>query len=303
MHNSTAPGKQLGADAVLVLVTFFWGLTFVLVKDAIQVVDVFAFLGQRFTFAAVFMLPFLMGRIQGVSRRVLARGALLGVFLFGAFALQTLGLLFTSASNAAFVTGLNVIFVPVLGGLFFGRVVPWRIRFSVVLATVGLFLLTTGGRLTCNQGDVLVVGCAVCIALHILLTGRYAAKEDVYWLTCIQLGVVGLLSSATGWIRGTEVFFWEPGIVWALLICIFFASIFAFAAQTAMQRFTTPTRTALIFCMEPVFGAVFAGFLAGERIGLVGYSGAAVILCAMILAELPGQWGRRTRIEAGLNRK
>jgi drug/metabolite transporter (DMT)-like permease len=294
MKPSTARKRQLAADAILVLVSLFWGLTFVLVKDAVAVVDVYAFLGQRFILAGVLMLPLLLVHWRCFSIRVLVRGILLGLFLFGAFAFQTFGLLYTSASNAAFVTGLNVVFVPILGGLLFGRLVPGRSWWSVLLASIGLFLLTTGGTLAVSRGDLLVMACALCVALQILYTGRYAGDEDVYWLTGVELITVGVLSTLCGWAGGTEVFFFEPRILWPLVICAVFASVFAFLAQTAMQRFTTPTRTALVFCMEPVFAALFAAMFIGERVGPMGIVGAGLILAGMIVSELPTTRGPLT---------
>jgi drug/metabolite transporter (DMT)-like permease len=287
MKGSTTRKRQLAADGTLVLVSLFWGLTFVLVKDAVAIVDVFAFLGQRFVLAGALMLPLLLLRPKGFSLRVLARGSLLGVLLFGAFAFQTFGLMLTTASNAAFVTGLNVVLVPILGGMLFGRIISGRVWGSALLASAGLFLLTTGGTLALGSGDMLVLACALCVALQILFTGRYAGEEDIFWLSGIELITVGGLSTLCGWAGGTEVFFYEPRILSALVFCALFASVFAFVVQTAMQRFTTPTRTALVFCMEPVFGALFAVLLIGERVGPVGLTGAGLILAAMILAELP----------------
>jgi drug/metabolite transporter (DMT)-like permease len=296
MKPSTARRRQLAADGTLVLVSLFWGLTFVLVKDAVAIVDVYAFLGQRFTLAGLLMLPLLLARPRGFSIRVLARGTLLGILLFGAFSFQTFGLLTTTASNAAFVTGLNVVMVPILGGMLFGKTIPARVWGSVVLASAGLFLLTTGGTFSVSHGDTLVLACAVCVALQILFTGRYACEDDVFWLAGVELITVGVLSTLCGWWGGTEVFFYEPRILPALLICAVFASVFAFVAQTAMQRFTTPTRTALVFCMEPVFAALFAAMLIGERVGSLGLAGAGLILAGMVLAELPES---RTSIPLG----
>jgi drug/metabolite transporter (DMT)-like permease len=287
LNPSTARKRQLAADGTLVLVALFWGLTFVVVKDAIAVIDVWAFLGQRFALAGAVMLPFMVARRRRFSPRLLQRGAFLGLLLFGAFAFQTFGLLHTSASNAAFVTGMNVVLVPLAGALLFGSPIPWRIRGGVVLAGLGLFLLTTEGTMAVNRGDALMLGCAVCVALQILYTGRYAGEEDVTLLTGIELVAVGVLSTLCGWMEGTEVFFYEPRVVTALIVCALFATVFAFVAQTAMQRFTTPARTALVFCMEPVFAAGFAALLIGERLGFPGYAGAGLILTGMIIAELP----------------
>ena len=277
------------AEAMLVAVTFFWGTTFTLVKDAIAQVDLFAFLGQRFTFSFLLLLPLCLRKRQGFSPDVLWKGGVLGLLLFGGYAFQTIGLLYTSASNTAFVTGMNVIFVPLLGALFYGKRLDSKLGVSVLLAGGGLFLLCTGGDWSLNGGDLIVILCAVSIAFQIIYTARFVRDCDPYWLTAIQIGVVALCSTLCGWTRGVDVFFWEPAILWALVICVVFATVFAFLVQTAMQRFTSPTKTALIFCLEPVFGAIYAHIFGGEILGEWGGIGAVCIILAMILAELPGK--------------
>ncbi|MDD4650328.1 MAG: DMT family transporter [Desulfoplanes sp.] len=277
------------AEGMLVLVTFFWGTTFTLVKDAIAQVDLFAFLGQRFTFSFFLLLPFCVRNRQGFSPDVVWKGAVLGLLLFGGYAFQTIGLLYTTASNTAFVTGLNVIFVPLLGALFYAKGLHLRLGISVLLAAAGLFFLCTGGDWSLNHGDLIVILCAVSIAFQIIYTARFVHDCDLYWLTAVQIGMVALCSNICAWGRGVDVFFWEPGILWAMIICVLFATVFAFLVQTGMQRFTSPTKTALIFCLEPVFGAIYANLFGGETLGEWGGIGAACIVLAMIMAELPGK--------------
>jgi drug/metabolite transporter (DMT)-like permease len=277
------------AEAMLVVVTFFWGLTFTLVKDAIVQVDLFAFLGQRFTLSALLLLPFCLQRRQGFSPDILWKGCVLGVLLFGGYAFQTIGLLFTTASNTAFVTGLNVILVPVLGGIFFGRPLGLKLGTSVTLAGAGLFFLCTGGTMNVNKGDLIVIICALFIALHIIYTARFVRNCDPYWLTAVQISMVALCSNICAWSRGHEIVFWEPDIAWAMAICVLFATVFAFLVQTSMQRYTSPVKTALIFCLEPVFGALYAHLFAHERLGQWGWVGALFIFGAMVLAEWPGK--------------
>ncbi|GAU09085.1 DMT family transporter [Desulfoplanes formicivorans] len=280
------------AEAMLVVVTFFWGITFTLVKDAIAQVDLFAFLGQRFTLSALLLLPFCLYRRQGFSRDIFWKGGVLGLLLFGGYAFQTMGLLFTTASNTGFVTGLNVILVPVLGGLFFGRPLGFKLGISVALAGAGLFFLCTDGTMAVNKGDLIVILCAVSIALHIIYTARFVQNCDAYWLTAVQIGMVALCSNMCAWTRGYEVVFWEPDILWAMVICVVFATVFAFLVQTSMQRYTSPVKTALIFCLEPVFGAVYAHVFAHERLGKWGWLGALFIFGAMVLAEWPQRRAR-----------
>ncbi len=273
----------------MLVVTFFWGITFTIVKDAIAQIDLFAFLGQRFTLSALLLFGICLPRRRPFSLDILWKGAILGLLLFGGYAFQTIGLLYTTASNTAFVTGLNVILVPVFGCLFFGRSLSLTLSISVVCAGVGLFLLCTGGTITVNPGDLIVILCAISLALHIIYTGRFVQGCDAYWLTTIQLTMVALCSNLCAWTREETIFFWEPDILWAMIICVIFATVFAFLVQTSMQRYIAPVKTALIFCMEPVFGALYAHMYANERLGEWGWLGALSIFAAMILAEWPGR--------------
>lgn len=294
------PGKirRLGADLLLLITTMFWGVTFVVVKQAVEQVGVFLFLAQRFNLAFLILLILSLVTRRPFAREDFMKGIILGGMLFGAFAFQTMALLHTTASNTAFLTGLNVVLVPLIGAFFLRHAVTINMKLGVVLATIGLFLLCTNGDWIFNRGDILGITCAVCIALHLVFTGRYARESDVYWLTTVQIGTVGLLSSLVTWAGGSAVWIWHPEILWALVICVLFATIFAYLVQTTMQRFTSPTHTALIFCMEPVFAALYASWAIGERYGVRGFIGAALILAGMVISEIsfPGYFFKKNRI-------
>jgi drug/metabolite transporter (DMT)-like permease len=280
--------KKFRAALLLLVTTFFWGVTFTIVKEAINLVDVFVFLSQRFLLAAVIMLPFALWRRDRLNVRLLIHGGVLGCLLFASYAFQTVALKYTSASNTGFLTGLSVVLVPLFGALFFRQPIGRNIRWGVGLAVAGLFLLCSNGRLSFNNGDLLATVCGACVALHLLFTSRFArlASSDVYLLTTLQLITVGALSLATAGATGKRVFVWYPELLWTLAICVLIATIFAFLVQTSMQREISPSHTALIFCTEPVFGAGYAYFAAGERLGLFGIAGAVLILAGMVISEV-----------------
>jgi drug/metabolite transporter (DMT)-like permease len=277
---------RLTAAVLLLITTFFWGVTFTVVKDAVAKVDVFVFLSQRFLLAFALLLAASLPFIRRLDLRTAGRGAVMGIFLFAAYAFQTKALLYTSASNAGFLTGLNVVFVPLLGGLLFGKRVPSTVRAAVLLSLVGLFFLCTDGKFTLNGGDFLAGICAVCVALHLLCTGRFAPGGDVLWLTTVQIGTVAALSTAAAVGSGQKVLVFHPDLTGALVVCALIATVFAFLVQTWMQRFLSPTQTALIFCTEPVFAALYAWWSAGERLGPIAFGGAVLIVCGMVLSEL-----------------
>lgn len=281
--------KKPLAALLLIATTFFWGITFTIVKDAVSRVDMFVFLAQRFSLAAILMIVpgFFICRRPAWS--TIRAGLFLGMALFSAYAFQTAALLYTTASNTGFLTGLNVVFVPILAAVALRQTIPTGVKWGALLATAGLFLLCTGGRLNLNYGDILGIICAICVALHLLMTGHYTRDHDVYWMTAVQMATIAVASSIVALSGGKELAVYHPFLLWPLLICAIFASVFAFLVQTAMQRHIPPSQTALIFCLEPVFAAGYAYFAAGENLSSVSWLGAVLILAAMVIAELlPG---------------
>lgn len=278
--------KRLGAGFLLIVTAFFWGITFTIVKEAIGHVDVFVFLSQRFLMAFFILFPVCLFQKRRMTFTILKQGTLLGIFLFSAYAFQTTALKFTTASNTGFLTGLNVVLVPLTGSFLFRQSITKNVKRGVLLATLGLLLLCTNGRWTINLGDLLAILCAVCVTWHLILTGEYAPTSDVYWLTTLQLGIVALSSIlATRW-SGHTILVWHPEILWSLAICALFATIFAFLVQTSMQRFISPSQAALIFCMEPVFAALYAYWAVHDRLGLYGLIGAILIMAGIVLSQI-----------------
>ncbi|MDD2851823.1 MAG: DMT family transporter [Desulfuromonadaceae bacterium] len=285
------------AALLLLTTTFFWGITFTIVKQAIETVDVFVFLAQRFIFAFLLILPVCWKMGKGFDVNALRQGAVMGIFLFGAYAFQTVALLYTTASNTGFLTGLNVVIVPIISALMLKQQIPRSIMVAVTLSALGLFLLcSNGGSLAINSGDLMAAVCALFVALHLIYTGEYARKSDYYWLTAIQLGMVALLSTITALATGKQVFVWHPQLLSTLIICSLIATVFAFLVQTSMQRYISHTNTALIFCTEPAFAALYAWLIIGERFGLAGLIGAILIMSGMVISILPSHGGR---VESG----
>lgn len=280
--------KRLLAELLLASVTIFWGATFPIVKDAIAQVPVLSFLGVRFALAAALLALLAGKKLATLDRRGWLRGAGLGLLLFLSFLFQTFGLARTSSANAAFLTGLNVVWVPLLSGPLLGKKPGPGSGVGVALAVIGLFLLTWHTPWSVEPGDVLVIICSVFVALHILGLDCLTEGYDGRALAFAQIATMAVLA-----LSGSFLF--EPvtiprhfsgGLISAIVVCALFATVYAFWVQTTFQRWTTPTRAALIYVLEPAFGALFAWLLAGETMGVLGWLGGALIIGGMVAAEL-----------------
>jgi len=286
--------RQLWADLLLLLVTLIWGSTFVMVKDATASYPIFPFLTLRFGLATLALLLVGWRRLPSLGWKGVGAGALIGLFLFSGYALQTFGLRYTSASKAGFITGLSVVIVPVLSTLLLRRRPIRGALLGVCLATVGLAFLTLDHDRSVAWGDLLVLGCALSFALHIVAVSAFAPQMDPLALTIVQVATVTL---ASGGITLFTDYPWPqpaPSTWFAAGFTGILATAVAFYAQTAMQRFTTPTHTALIFAGEPVFAALFGVLLAGDVITARGLAGGILIVMGTVVSEI--RWSERTAV-------
>lgn len=289
--------KSIIADSILLAVTFIWGATFVVVQNAIATLPPLTFNAVRFFIAAAFLfgclLLFYRNQLAQMNARLLGAGMMIGVWLFLGYAFQTVGLLYTTSAKAGFITGLSVVLVPVFALLILKQRPRIPAVLGVLVATAGLYLLTMGDSLAINRGDALVFLCAVSFALQIIFTGRYAPHFPSLALACVQIFVVSVLSALGAlvledWQTALSVeTFATPAVYTALLITSIPATALAFLAQTECQKFTTATRVALIFAMEPVFAAATAYFFNGELLTSRSLFGCMLIFLGMILAEFP----------------
>jgi drug/metabolite transporter (DMT)-like permease len=266
----------------LVVVTAVWGVTFVQVKDAVAIYPLFAFLALRFAIASATLAVPGARRLRGLGRPGAAAAAFAGLLLAAGYALQTAGLERTTVSTTGFITGMYVVLTPLLALAIFRIRVGAAAWGGVVLATIGLALLSGvhGGSVA---GDLLVLGGAAVYSLQIVLMERYAPRYDAIAFTLVEM-----LAAFAGLTLVALPQFEVPHgrTVWgALLVTGVFASALAFLAQTWAQRRTSATRTALVFTLEPVWAALFGYTLAGDRLGATGWLGCAVIMAGIALAE------------------
>ncbi len=285
--------QRLIADLSLLAVAIVWGTTFVVVKESLESTPVFAYLFYRFAIAFLVLSPWFYTRRKQLNAGLIRSGILLGLLYFGAFGTQTLGLASIGASISAFLTGLYVVLVPLAAWSLFGRRPRHTALYASVLALIGLWFLTapqdSNGALRLGTGEWLTLLCALLFALHIVATDHFTRRYDTWLLVGVQFLTVTLLSGLSSLLFEPFTWpkVWNDQLLFSLAITGVFATAFALLVQTRMQRYTTPTRTAIIFAMEPVSAAFFGVLYAGEDLSLSQVLGGMLIVAAMLLAE----WG------------
>jgi drug/metabolite transporter (DMT)-like permease len=280
------------ALVALVAVTAVWGVTFVQVKDALELYPLFAFLAVRFAIATLTLAPAAAPRLRDAGWKA---GATLGLLLALGYALQTAGLERTTVSSTGFVTGLYVVFTPLFAYALFRIRVGRSVVVGVLLSLVGLGLLA-GVGVGDPIGDLLVLGGSAAYSLQIALMERYAGRYDPVAFTFLEMlaACVGFTAIA---VALGEVELPRGWVVWgALLVTGVFASALGFLVQTWAQRQMSAARTALAFAMEPVWTALFGYWLAGDRLGGLGWTGAALIMIAIVVAEPAAASALRTLV-------
>jgi drug/metabolite transporter (DMT)-like permease len=268
----------------LVGVTAIWGVTFVQVQDAIALYPLFAFLAVRFAISTVVLAPFAWRSLRTLPRSGYAAGVGAGVLLAIAYGLQTAGLELTTVASTGFITGLYVVFTPLLALAFFGTRVPRALWAGVALAVVGLLLLNgvPGGS---TLGNALVLGNAIFQAFQITAMERFAPRYDPRALTFLQMATAFVGFTIVAVALG-ELEVPRGATVWgALLVTGVFAGALGYLIATWVQARTTAARAALVFTLEAPFAALAGVFLANEILGWAGWVGCAVMMAGILVAE------------------
>ncbi len=279
--------RRLGAEVALVAIAAVWGLTFVMVQDAIEVLPTMAFLGYRFLPAALIVAVIFQRPLRRLSAAGWRAGALMGAFLTAGYIFQTLGLEQTTASNAGFITGLFVVLTPLLGAIFLRDRLPPSAWAAAAVSALGLFLLSGAG------GDLELArrwpGAAVRGGLRGAHPGHGARRAGSttwgrsWWCSWASAASCAWRSRRR---RATSEAP-EGSTVWsALIVTSLVASALGFFVQTYAQQHAPPERTALILASEPAFAGLFGYLLADERLSAVSCLGALLILMAIVAVEV-----------------
>ena len=281
------------ADLALLLVAAIWGTTFALLRDSVRILHPIDLMALRFSMAAVVLIALYGRRVWPVTRRAAIDGAHISLWLGAGYLTQVIGLATISASRSAFITGTYVAVVPIVGWFLTKTRPKFAEYLGIALILAGLYAFSSDAGFTLARGDLWTLGCSFTFGVQIVLTNMVVRKSDPMALSIIQItgaAVMGwILVAARGGI-GTP---WAE-IPWGTLI---YLSVAATALVIALQTWalgrTTPIKATLIFSLEPVFAAIFAGLFFGERMLPREYLGGALILGGVIVSELWGhvaQW-------------
>ncbi|NOU61896.1 DMT family transporter [Marinifilum caeruleilacunae] len=271
---------------LLLLGTIFWGMTFVFIKDAVSLISVAGFLGYRFLLAGFVLALIFMKKIRKIDFQVIKYGLLLSLPLLASFLAQTIGLQYTTASKGGFITGLSVVFVPLILSVMQKKLPTANIILAVIMATMGLALLTLSSGLQLNIGDSWVFVSAILFAIYIIMVGNISPNCDGVLLSIIQFLVVGVLCTTYAGMRG-ELFVPTQFKLWqAILFTALFATAFMYTVQNSYQKFISEITTSIIFSFEPLFAAITAYFYLNEELSTKTIIGGLLIFTGILFAEI-----------------
>ncbi|HJU51421.1 MAG TPA: DMT family transporter [Acidimicrobiia bacterium] len=280
------------AGLALAGASFLFGSTFVVIKDAVATFPPISFVTWRFLLGGLVLMVFVPPRGKSVWRD----GAVAGSLLFVGYSLQTAGLVTTGASNSALITGLFIIFTPLLAALLYRRRLALGVAAAALLAFVGVVFLTYRPQMALVRGDLLTAGAAVAFAGHIIALDRMAHRHSLVPFTAVQLLITGILALP---LAATTEGIPLPGRseLPAILITAFGVSIGGYLLQLWAQTIISPSRTAIILALEPAFAVATAAVVLDERLTMAGWVGAGLIMGAILLvirfgaAEFAGRDG------------
>ncbi len=278
--------RSVLADLSLIGICVVWGTSFAIVKSTVGEINPATFIAVRFAIASIALGLIAGRRMRALDWPTWKAGLLLAVPLMAGFLTQTAGLKATTASKAGFITGMHVVFTPFLEYAFRRtRVLPHQAA-GVIIAVAGLGLLTLEGFARPSAGDLLVLACAFAFGLHIVMLGHYSPRHDGFLLSFTQMVCSAVLAALIARRDLTQVLSFDSGALWSVLYLGLTGTALAYLVQTIAQKYTPPTRAALIMQSEPVFAAFFAWLLIGERMGVRQFAGAAFILVGILVCQI-----------------
>ncbi|MBS4195674.1 DMT family transporter [Lederbergia citri] len=276
--------KYLGEIALLIT-AIIWGSGFVASAVALDHYSPYQMMAIRFLVGGVILSAFFFKKLKQLNRRIVLKGIFLGTILYIAFALQTVGLQFTTPSKNAFLTAVNVVIVPFIGYVLYKKRLD---RFELVgafLAMTGVGLLSLQDSFKINIGDTLSLLCAIAFAFHIFYTAKYVKNEDPILLTLIQLLTAAVIGIIVVIFKGEGTMAIDGEALLPVLYLGIFSTTIAFLLQTSAQKYISETKAAIFLSTESLFGMIFSVIILNEIVTTKMVLGAVIILFAIILSE------------------
>lgn len=280
------------ADLMLIVITAIWGLSFPIMRNSLEYISEIIYLFYRFAVASFVLIILFHKKYKNIKLKTILKGMSMGIALSSGLGFTVLALQYTTASNVAFITGLNIVIVPFASSIILKKGVDVIKKISILIALVGLVLISGGVELVFNKGDFLALLCAVCISAQIILTDKYTQTEDPITLGCIQVNVAMIVYFfLCVSVERSLAFSLKSIVIITILITGIAGTALAFVGQTYVQRFTSPSHVAIIFILEPVFGAFFALIIPKldgtvESISLIKFIGCSLLIISMLLSEV-----------------
>ncbi|MEO8399772.1 MAG: DMT family transporter [Ignavibacteriaceae bacterium] len=292
--------KYIGESALLTN-TLIWGGTFVIIKTALNDVSPMLFIAIRFSLAAILFLPFIFKIFRGINRDTFIGGIVLGALFFLGFAAQTLGLNYTTATKSGFITGTFVIFIPIFQLLIQKKTPKKSSLIGIAIVIIGLLFLSSKGENIFavflelgsgfNLGDFLTLICALFFGLYVVCVDLITKKNPYMPLVFLQIsitGISGIIISLILFIFNIEEirFSLTSNLIFAILYTSLLATIITTILQTRFQKKVSPSRAGIILSFEPIFAALAAFLILGEKVSTFGFLGGILIFTGLVVSEI-----------------
>jgi drug/metabolite transporter (DMT)-like permease len=290
MDDIISPKKFGLALAALFLTTVLWGTSFIITKTITKEVPIFAYLTLRYSIALVGLIPILY-RFKRINKKTLYGGIITGILYYISMVFQTYGLQTTTAGKTGFITGLGTVLVPFVMWFAYKKKVKLRIWIAVVLSTLGMGFLLLEGESGVFIGDMLILVCAVFYAFFVVANDDFVRKVDIYLFSFVQLAILSLLSLGSSFVLN-ENWSMTPITIDFWLFMLYMGlgvTTLTFLFQNYGQQYLSPTKTAIIFTLEPVFAALFGVLFGKEIITIFGLIGATMIFTALLIAVIKNE--------------
>ena len=289
--------KQRKADLLLVLITAFWGVSYFLIDLCMTVMTPMSLNAFRFLVGFALLAICFWRKMWPISRATVKYGVIVGFALVAVYIFLPYGVKYTSITNAGFICGLPVVTTPIIEFFVWGKKPGKKLFAALLLCLAGMALLTLNGEFKPALGDILCLGVAVFYGVDLVAIDHAVRQEgvDPLQMGIIQLGVVGVVTLILALVLEGFTLPTTPEIWGGALFLAVFCTGIAFLVQAVQQQYTTASHVGLIFTLEPLFSAVVAYFLAGERVGTRGYVGAVLMMASLVLME--ANFGSKARVE------